>query len=313
MLRNLQVFGYTDQHGHGEVDLDHVRVPASNVLGEEGAGFALSQARLGPGRIHHCMRTIGVAERALELMVDRALTRRAFGGPIADQGVVANWLAESRLEIEQARLLCLKAAWLMDTAGNRAAHTEIAAIKVVAARLTSNVADRAIQGLRRRGRLPGHAARPLPHRRAPAAHRRRSRRGPSSDSRPQLAQARKDATGCPAPRSIERKWRGERTLPPSRRGRGRAKERMIGEVPERREPRHRAVHPQALAPQLVRAVRRALFSVSMAVPNCPFDTAVGSNGRAGSVSASRSRSLSARGRVSRRTGRRAAVGTTSID
>jgi acyl-CoA dehydrogenase len=145
VLRNLTVFGYVDQHGHAEVVLDQVRVPTTNLLGTEGAGFAMSQARLGPGRVHHCMRAIGLAERILELMTERALSRHAFGGPLADQGVIATWVAESRLEIEQARLLCLKAAWQMDTESNKAAKTEISAIKVVAARLLTSVADRAIQ------------------------------------------------------------------------------------------------------------------------------------------------------------------------
>jgi acyl-CoA dehydrogenase len=145
VLRNLTVFGYVDQHGHGEVVLDGVRVPKSNVLGTEGSGFALAQARLGPGRIHHCMRTIGMAERALELMVDRALSRTAFGGPLADQGVIADWVGQSRIELEQVRLLCLKTAWLMDTTGNKSARTEIAAIKVAATQVASKVLDRAIQ------------------------------------------------------------------------------------------------------------------------------------------------------------------------
>jgi acyl-CoA dehydrogenase len=145
IIRDLTTFGYTDQHGHGEVVYDDVRVPATHLIGEEGAGFAIAQARLGPGRIHHCMRAIGMAERALELMVTRAQARTAFGGPLAEQGVIATWIAESRIEVEQARLLVLKAAWLMDTVGNKAARTEIAAIKVVAARMLATVADRAIQ------------------------------------------------------------------------------------------------------------------------------------------------------------------------
>jgi acyl-CoA dehydrogenase len=145
VTRDLTTFGYTDQHGHGEVVYDDVRVPAANLLGEEGAGFAIAQARLGPGRIHHCMRAIGMAERSLELMVARAQARTAFGGPLAEQGVIATWIAESRIEIEQARLLVLNAAWLMDTVGNKAARTEIAAIKVVAARMLATVADRTIQ------------------------------------------------------------------------------------------------------------------------------------------------------------------------
>jgi acyl-CoA dehydrogenase len=120
-------------------------VPAGNLLGPQGGGFAMAQARLGPGRIHHCMRSLGMAERALELMVARALDREAFGGPLAGQGVIREWIAESRLAIEQARLLVLKAAWLIDTAGVRQAATEIAAIKVAAPRAASYVLDRAVQ------------------------------------------------------------------------------------------------------------------------------------------------------------------------
>src|SRR6478752_10667175 len=143
--RSTSVFGWQDQHGHAEIVYDNVRVPASNLLGEEGSGFAIAQARLGPGRIHHCMRAIGMAERALDLMCMRAQTRVAFKKPLADQGVVQANIAESRMQIEQARLLTMKAAWMMDTVGKKNARTEIAAIKVVAARVATDVIDRAIQ------------------------------------------------------------------------------------------------------------------------------------------------------------------------
>jgi acyl-CoA dehydrogenase len=145
--RSTTVFGYDDgpHGGHGVIDFDDVRVPAQNLLGPPGGGFAMAQARLGPGRIHHCMRAIGVAERALELMVGRTSERTAFGGPLARQGVVREWIAESRLAIEQARLLVLKTAWLIDTAGVKQAASEIAAIKVAAPRAASYVLDRAIQ------------------------------------------------------------------------------------------------------------------------------------------------------------------------
>ena len=145
VVRNLTVFGYTDREGHCEVRFDDVRVPVSNLLGEEGGGFAIAQARLGPGRIHHCMRCLGAAERALELMCRRVRERTAFGKPIADQGVVQQWIADSRIEIDQARLLTLQAAWLMDTVGNKGARTEISAIKVAAPSTALRVIDRAIQ------------------------------------------------------------------------------------------------------------------------------------------------------------------------
>jgi acyl-CoA dehydrogenase len=143
--RNLPVFGYVDQHGHCEVLFDEVRVPASNLIADEGAGFMIAQARLGPGRIHHCMRAIGVAERALELMCTRALSRTAFGRTLAEQGVVREQIAESRMAIEQARLLTLKTAWLIDNVGAKGARSEIAAIKVIAPRVCCEVIDRAIQ------------------------------------------------------------------------------------------------------------------------------------------------------------------------
>ncbi|WP_018253432.1 acyl-CoA dehydrogenase family protein [Salinispora mooreana] len=145
--RGLHVFGYHDgpHGGHAEIDFDDVRVPVENLIGTEGAGFAIAQARLGPGRIHHCMRLIGMAERALELLCRRALNRVAFGRPIAEQGVVREWIAEARVRIEQSRLLVLKTAWLMDTVGNKGAHTEIQAIKIDTPSMAEWVIDKAIQ------------------------------------------------------------------------------------------------------------------------------------------------------------------------
>jgi acyl-CoA dehydrogenase len=145
--RGMEVFGYDDhQHGgHAELVFEDVRVPASNLIGEEGAGFAIAQARLGPGRIHHCMRSIGVAEAAIELMCRRASARIAFGRPISAQGVVRDWIAEARVRVEQLRLLVLKTAWLMDTAGNRGAHTEIQAIKIATPQTVQWILDKAIQ------------------------------------------------------------------------------------------------------------------------------------------------------------------------
>ncbi len=145
VVRDLPVFGHHDQHGHAEVRFDGVRVPVANVVGQEGGGFAAAQARLGPGRIHHCMRALGAAERALALMVERSRTRVAFGGPLADQGVVQQQIAESRLEIEQARLLCHRACQVIDTQGNKAARDLVAMAKVAVPRAATAVIDRAIQ------------------------------------------------------------------------------------------------------------------------------------------------------------------------
>jgi acyl-CoA dehydrogenase len=145
--RGLTVFGYTDgpHGGHAEADFTDVRVPKENLIAGEGEGFAIAQARLGPGRIHHCMRQIGAAERALDLMCSRAAARTTFGKTLAEQGVVRDWIAESRVRIEQARLLVLKTAWLMDTVGNKGAYTEIQAIKIVTPAMAEWVIDKAIQ------------------------------------------------------------------------------------------------------------------------------------------------------------------------
>ena len=145
--RGMQVFGFNDgtHGGHAEIEFADVRVPAANLIAGEGEGFAIAQARLGPGRIHHCMRLIGMSERALELMCRRVISRTAFGRPLAEQGVLQEWIAESRVRIESARLLVLKTAWLMDTAGNKGAHTEIQAIKIATPTMAEWVIDKAIQ------------------------------------------------------------------------------------------------------------------------------------------------------------------------
>ncbi len=145
VMRNLPVFGYIDKEGHAEVDFSDVRVSRENLIAGEGDGFMIAQARLGPGRIHHCMRAIGAAERALEAMCERAVGRVTFGQPVATRANVQDWIAESRIEIEMARLLTMKAAWLMDTVGNKHARMEIAAIKVAAPNVALKVLDRAIQ------------------------------------------------------------------------------------------------------------------------------------------------------------------------
>jgi acyl-CoA dehydrogenase len=145
IVRNLTVFGYEDQHGHAEILFEDVRVPVANLIGEQGSGFEIAQARLGPGRVHHCMRAIGMAERALSLMVSRAGERTAFGKGLNQQGVILEWIANARVDIEQARLLVLKTAWLIDTVGAKAARKEIAAIKVVVPRMAERIIDHAIQ------------------------------------------------------------------------------------------------------------------------------------------------------------------------
>ncbi len=147
MKRGMHVFGYTDgtHGGHAEVIFSDVRVPVGNVIAGEGEGFAIAQARLGPGRIHHCMRQIGAAERAVELTCRRVLSRVAWGKPLAEQGVIQDWIAEARVRIEAARLLVLKTAWLMDTVGNKGAHTEIQAIKILVPQTTEWILDKAIQ------------------------------------------------------------------------------------------------------------------------------------------------------------------------
>jgi len=147
VVRPMTVFGYDDHEhgGHAELLLEDVRVPVANLVGEEGQGFAIAQARLGPGRIHHCMRSIGLAERAIELMCARVEDRVAFGKPLARQGVIREWIAEARVAVEQLRLLVLKTAWLMDTVGNRGAHTEIQAIKIATPKVVQDIVDRAIQ------------------------------------------------------------------------------------------------------------------------------------------------------------------------
>jgi acyl-CoA dehydrogenase len=145
ILRGLPVFGYWDREGHAEVLFEDVRVPTSALLAGEGEGFAISQARLGPGRIHHCMRSIGCAERALDLMCERARERETFGLPVSERANIQDWIAESRIELEMIRLLTMKTAWLMDTVGNRHARVEIAAIKVAGPQVACKIIDRAIQ------------------------------------------------------------------------------------------------------------------------------------------------------------------------
>jgi acyl-CoA dehydrogenase len=143
----MHVMGYDDHEhgGHAELRFTDVRVPVANLIGEEGGGFGIAQARLGPGRIHHCMRSIGIAERAIEMMCERAERRVAFGRPLSEQGVIRDWIAESRVRLEQLRLLVLKTAWLMDTVGNKGAHTEIQAIKIATPSTVQWILDKAIQ------------------------------------------------------------------------------------------------------------------------------------------------------------------------
>jgi acyl-CoA dehydrogenase len=145
VVRGLPVFGYQDREGHAEVVFEDVRVPTSALLAGEGEGFMISQARLGPGRIHHCMRSIGMAERALDLLCQRALSRVTFGRPVSENANIMDWIAEARIELEMIRLLTMKTAWLMDTVGNRHARVEIAAIKVAGPNVALKIIDRAIQ------------------------------------------------------------------------------------------------------------------------------------------------------------------------
>ncbi len=145
VIRNLKVFGYEDQHGHAEISFTDVRVPITNLIAKEGDGFAIAQARLGPGRVHHCMRAIGISERALSLMITRANSRSTFGKELIRQGVIQEWIAQARIDIEQARLLVLKTAWLIDTQGAKVARKEIAAIKVVVPQMAQAIVDHAIQ------------------------------------------------------------------------------------------------------------------------------------------------------------------------
>ena len=182
VLRSTSVFGYDDSGhgGHAEIVYDDVWVPRSHLLGELHSGFAIAQARLGPGRIHHAMRLVGMAERAFELMCERAVFRHPFGKPIADQGVFQDWVAEARIRIEQVRLLVLKAAWLMDTVGNKEAAVEISAIKIAAPRMATWVLDRAIQTFGGRPQ-PGHPAGRNVRAGTDAAHRRRPRRSAQDD------------------------------------------------------------------------------------------------------------------------------------
>ncbi|MEU5907199.1 acyl-CoA dehydrogenase family protein [Micromonospora sp. NPDC047467] len=185
LVRSLTVMGYQDQEGHCEITFENVRVPVTNLLGEEGGGFAIAQARLGPGRIHHCMRSIGAAERALELLCQRVTSRVAFGGPLSEQGQIQRWIADARIEIDQARLYTLYTAWLMDTQGNKAARTQISGIKVIAPNVALRVLDHAIQAFGAAGLGPDT---PLP---SMYAHQRTLRfaDGPDEVHRRSIARA----------------------------------------------------------------------------------------------------------------------------
>ena len=188
VMRNLPLLNHHSPEGHTETDFDQVRVPAANILGEEGAGFALAQARLGPGRIHHCMRSIGQCEVALELMIERALQRKAFSRNLADYANIQDWIAEGRMEIDQARLLCLRAAWMMDTHGNKAARTEVSVDQGRGDATADEDRRPGDAGLRRGGPLQRHAARLHLFVGPGAALHRRAGRGASAHRRPRRDQ-----------------------------------------------------------------------------------------------------------------------------
>ena len=225
VLRSLSVFGYHDPEGHGELEFADVRVPAENIIAGEGMGFMIAQARLGPGRIHHCMRAIGAAERALELLCDRADSRKTFGKPVSQNANIRDWIAESRIELEMARLLVLKTAWLMDTVGNQRARIEIAAIKVAVPEHRAEGRRPRDPGPRRRRRVRRLPAGVHVRGTAHAAARRRPGRGPQAVRRPPGAPPPARAAGysvTPTNVGSGRSSTPKRSLTPSRSSRASA-------------------------------------------------------------------------------------------